>query len=113
MSEDSSKEKSVNVNWTFEEAAQVAEHLKNDLKIDKALFTLGGWINRGYDNRHPDILPAAPECGGNKGLAECSERVKKLGYLFCLHDNYQELKPNLKGSTDCIGLHFYPMAIYD
>jgi len=91
MSEDSSKEINVNVHWTFEEAAQVAEHLKNDLKIDKALFTLGGWINRGYDNQHPDILPAAPECGGNKGLADCSERVKKLGYLFCLHDNYSDM----------------------
>jgi len=91
MSEDSSKEMNVNVHWTFDEAAQVAEHLKNDLKIDKALFTLGGWINRGYDNRHPDILPAAPECGGNKGLTDCSDRVKKLGYLFCLHDNYQDM----------------------
>ncbi len=91
MSEDSSKEINVNVHWTFDEAAQIAEHLKNDLKIDKALFTLGGWINRGYDNQHPDILPAAPECGGNKGLADCSERVKKLGYLFCLHDNYSDM----------------------
>ena len=91
MSEDSSKEISVNVHWTFDEAAQVAEHIKNDLKINKALFTLGGWINRGYDNQHPDILPAAPECGGNKGLADCSERVKKLGYLFCLHDNYSDM----------------------
>ncbi len=91
MSEDSSKEINVSTNWTFDEAAQVAEHLKNDLKIEKALFTLGGWINRGYDNQHPDILPAAPECGGNKGLADCSERVKKLGYLFCLHDNYSDM----------------------
>jgi len=91
MSEDSSKEINVNLHWTFDEAAQVAEHIKNDLKIDKALFTLGGWINRGYDNQHPDILPAAPECGGNKGLADCSERVKKLGYLFCLHDNYSDM----------------------
>ena len=91
MNEDSSKEESVRVNWTFEEAAQVAEHLKNDLKLDKVLFTLGGWIHRGYDNQHPDILPTAPECGGDAAFADCARRVMGLGYLFCLHDNYQDI----------------------
>lgn len=84
-------EKSVTVNWTFEEAAQVAEHLKQDLKLDKVLFIMGGWIHRGYDNQHPDILPTAPECGGDKDLAECSKRVQNLGYTFCFHDNYQDI----------------------
>ena len=84
-------EKSVRVNWTFKEAAQVAERLKRDLNLDRVLFIMGGWIHRGYDNQHPDILPAAPECGGNKDLAECSKRVQDLGYTFCLHDNYQDI----------------------
>ena len=84
-------EKSVTVNWTFEEAAKIAEHLKEDLGIDRALFMIGGWIRRGYDNQHPDILPACPECGGNDGLAETSKFIKGLGYLFCLHDNYQDI----------------------
>lgn len=91
MNEDSSKEESVRVNWTFNEAAQVAEHLRRDLEMERVLFILGGWIHRGYDNQHPDILPAAPECGGDAGLAECSRRVRALGYLFCLHDNYQDI----------------------
>ncbi|MCX7886096.1 MAG: DUF5696 domain-containing protein, partial [Verrucomicrobiae bacterium] len=91
MNEESTKEEWVRVNWTFDEAAQIAEHLKRDLKLDKVLFILGGWIHRGYDNQHPDILPAAPECGGNAALADCSRRVRKLGYLFCLHDNYQDM----------------------
>jgi len=91
MNEESTKEEAVNVNWTFDEAAQVAEHLKNDIKIDKVLFTLGGWIKRGYDNQHPDVLPTAPECGGDAALADCSRRVQKLGYTFCLHDNYQDM----------------------
>lgn len=91
MNEDSTKEESVTVNWTFNEAAQIAEHLKRDLKLDNVLFTLGGWIHRGYDNQHPDILPAAPECGGDAALADCSRRVRRLGYLFCLHDNYQDM----------------------
>ena len=91
MNEASTREESVRVNWTFDEAAQVAEHLKADLKLDRVLFTVGGWIHRGYDNQHPDILPAAPECGGNAALADCARRVMRLGYLFCLHDNYQDI----------------------
>ena len=91
MNDESTKEDQVRVNWTFDEAAQVAEHLKNDLKLDRVLFTVGGWIHRGYDNQHPDILPAAPECGGDAKLADMSARVMKLGYLLCLHDNYQDM----------------------
>lgn len=91
MNEDSTKEESVRVNWTFDEAAQVAEHLKNDLKMDKVLFGMGGWIRRGYDNQHPDILPAAPECGGDEKFAECAKRVRAQGYILALHDNYQDM----------------------
>ena len=87
----STKEESVRTNWTFAEAAQVAAHLKRDLKMDKVLFILGGWIHRGYDNQHPDILPAAPECGGDAALSDCARQVRELGYLFCLHDNYQDI----------------------
>lgn len=35
-------EKSVTVNWTFEEVAEIAEHLKHDLGIERALFIIGG-----------------------------------------------------------------------
>ncbi len=91
MNRESTKEESVRVNWTFDEAAQVAEHLKNDLKLDRVLLTLGGWIHRGYDNQHPDILPAAEELGGDAALSACAKRTLGLGYLFCLHDNYQDM----------------------
>ena len=91
MNADSTREESMRVNWTFDEAAQIAEHLKRDLELDKVLFLMGGWIHRGYDNQHPDILPAAPECGGDAGLADCARRVMHLGYLFGLHDNYQDI----------------------
>ena len=91
MNEASTREESARVNWTFNEAARIAEHLKNDLRLDRVLFMIGGWTRRGYDNQHPDILPAAPECGGNEALATCARRVQELGYLFCLHDNYQDI----------------------
>ncbi len=87
-------QKSVNLNWTFREVAEIAEHLRNDLGIERALFRIGGWNFQGYDNYHPDILPANQECGGNEGLAETSKRIKKLGYFFCLHDNYQLMTEN-------------------
>jgi hypothetical protein len=87
----STQQQVLKVNWTFNEAAQVAEHLKTDLKLEKVLFIMGGWTHRGYDNQHPDILPANPECGGSSALAECARRVMQLGYLFCLHDNYQDI----------------------
>jgi hypothetical protein len=84
-------EQSVEVNWTFDEAAQIAEHLKHDLQLSGVLFHLGGWTRYGYDCRHPDIMPANPECGGDEGLAACARRVQACGYLFCLHDNVQDM----------------------
>lgn len=80
-----------NLGFTFDEAAQCAEHWRNDLGIDRAFVVLAGWINGGYDVRHPDILPAAPECGGNAGLQDAARRIKNCGYLFGLHDNYQDM----------------------
>lgn len=91
MNEDSTREQRVRVNWTFDEAAAIAEHLYRDLDLKRVLFLMGGWIHRGYDNQHPDILPAAPECGGDQGLTDCARRVMKLGYVFGLHDNYQDI----------------------
>jgi hypothetical protein len=84
-------EQEVDVKWTFDEAAQVGEHLKNDLQLEEVLFHLGGWSTYGYDCRHPDIMPANPECGGDSGLADCARRIQACGYLFCLHDNYQDM----------------------
>ena len=80
----------VSVNFTFQEAADLAEHLKNDLGMDRALMVLAGWNHRGYDNALPDILPAAPELGGNEALAAAAKRVRALGWLFGLHDNYRD-----------------------
>ena len=91
MDEKSEKEQSHQIHWTFDEAGMIASHLKDDLKLERVLFMMGGWIRRGYDNQHPDILPAAPECGGDEALARCGRRVMDLGYLFCLHDNYQDI----------------------
>jgi len=91
MNEESTAEESVKVRWTFDEAARIAEHLRNDVKIERCFFMLGGWTEGGYDVRHPDNLPANPECGGNQALANAVERIQKLGYVGCLHDNVQDM----------------------
>ena len=96
MSEDSTRVERVRVHWTFDEAAQVAEHLQRDLKIDRCLFTIGGWTEGGYDCRHPDDLPANAECGGDQALAEAIRRIQDLGYVACLHDNYQDMYKDAK-----------------
>ncbi len=79
------------VNFTFDEIARVAEHWRRDLQIDRASVVLAGWINGGYDIRHPDVLPAAADCGGDAGLRDAARRIRDCGYLFGLHDNYQDM----------------------
>ena len=66
----------VQFKFSFDECVRLAEHLKNDLGIERSLLVLNGWINGGYDNLHPDILPAAKIMGGNKGLEDCAQRVE-------------------------------------
>lgn len=94
--EESTADESVTVHWTFDEAAQVAEHLKRDLGIDRCLFMIGGWTEGGYDCRHPDALPANPECGGGDALADATRRIRELGYVACFHDNYQDMYRDAK-----------------
>ena len=91
MNEESTQEESVEVHWTFDEAAQIAEHLHRDIDLKRCLFMIGGWTEGGYDCRHPDNLPANPECGGNEALASAIERIQALGFVGCLHDNYQDM----------------------
>lgn len=79
------------VGFTFDEVAQCAEHWRNDLGIDRAFVVMAGWIEGGYDVRHPDILPAAAACGGNEGLAAAFRRIRDCGYLVGMHDNYQDM----------------------
>ncbi|MEW6237804.1 MAG: DUF5696 domain-containing protein [Candidatus Omnitrophota bacterium] len=77
--------------YSADDCLALAQHIHDDLKLEKTLFVLAGWIHRGYDNQHPDILPAAPEIGGDQGVERISARVRSYGYLFGLHDNYQDM----------------------
>ena len=76
---------------SFEENALLATHLKSNVGIDRAMLVISGWNRAGYDNQLPDILPANAQAGGNAGLSACSRQVKSQGWLFGLHDNYQDM----------------------
>ena len=73
---------------TFDHAANLVEQFKSKTGIEKATVHVDGWGYWGYDAMHPDFLPPNPEAGGISGLSNMAERVKSLGYLFGLHDQY-------------------------
>jgi len=81
------------VNTTFEQVGEMAGELKA-LGVDKCMFLLGGWNRMGYDREHVDMWPPAEPAGGTKGLARAAKVVKKQGYLFALHDNYDDFYPD-------------------
>ena len=49
---------------------------------EKVYLHLDGWGNPGYDNQHPDYLPACEEAGGWEGMRSLSECMKEMNYTF-------------------------------
>lgn len=78
------------VHTTFGQVGEMARGLK-EAGVDNALILLGGWNRMGYDREHIDMLPAAEPAGGTAGLAAAAQQVLDLGYVFALHDNYQDI----------------------
>lgn len=58
--------------------------------VEKLYLHLDGWGEPGYDNKHPDYLPACKEAGGWEGMKELSDTLQKYGYMFGLHDQYRD-----------------------
>lgn len=81
------------VNTTFSEVAQIADDLKS-MGLDRCMIILAGWNKMGYDHEHVDMWPPAEKAGGTEGLAKACETVTKNGYLFALHDNYDDFYPD-------------------
>ena len=74
---------------TFDEIGEQLKKLHRN-GIKNAIFQLGGWCYHGYDNRHPDPFPIAPDAGGEEGLRKLAETCRSLGYLFSVHDQYRD-----------------------
>ena len=61
-----------------------------ELGVEKLYLHLDGWGEHGYDNQHPDYLPACAEAGGWEGMKALQDKLHSLGYLFGLHDQYRD-----------------------
>lgn len=58
--------------------------------IPKLYLHLDGWGDPGYDNKHPDYLPACEAAGGWEAMKELSDTIRECGYMFGLHDQYRD-----------------------
>lgn len=74
---------------TFNENKAFVEKLIA-LGAPKMYLHLDGWGQPGYDNKHPDYLPACAEAGGWDGLKSLMDTCHRHGHLFGLHDQYRD-----------------------
>lgn len=84
---------------TFESLAERLRGLKSS-GLDDAYVHLDGWGFYGYDNGHPDVLPAGEEQGGWDGLRGFADTCEELGYLFAVHDQYRDFYFNAVSYDD-------------
>ena len=81
------------VHTTFDQVGEIIDDMQN-AGIKNALILLGGWNRAGYDREHIDMWPPAEGAGGTDGLARVSRKAVDAGYVFSLHDNYQDIYPD-------------------
>ena len=81
------------VNTTFKQVEKIIDDL-DSMGVEKCLILLAGWNRMGYDREHVDMWPPAEEAGGIKGLADAGRNAISNGYLFALHDNYDDFYPD-------------------
>lgn len=74
---------------TFFEREAMIRHFR-DMGVEKLYLHLDGWAEPGYDNGHPDYLPACEAAGGWAGMKRLADAMKGWGYLFGIHDQYRD-----------------------
>lgn len=73
----------------FSTRTKEVKHYK-EKGLEKLYLHLDGWGDPGYDNKHPDYLPACKEAGDWEGFKELSDTMQECGYMFGLHDQYRD-----------------------
>jgi len=81
------------VHTSFDQVAEISDDL-SEMGVEKTMILLGGWNRMGYDREHVDMWPPAEGAGGIDGLRQACLQVKDHGYLFALHDNYNDFYPD-------------------
>lgn len=84
---------------SFKKRAEEMIELKS-LGVDKLYLHLDGWAEPGYDNNHPDYLPACNEAGGWEGMKELADTMQELGFMFGIHDQYRDFYKTAKSYSD-------------
>ena len=74
---------------TFAAREKEVENLYQ-LGVRKMYLHLDGWAEPGYDNHHPDYLPACIEAGGWEGMKSLVDTMHRLGFMFGIHDQYRD-----------------------
>lgn len=74
----------------FEQRTEEIRHYHDDLGIKKLYLHLDGWAQPGYDNQHPDYLPACEEAGGWEKMKELTDTIHNYNYTFGIHDQYRD-----------------------
>ena len=74
---------------TFRQRQEEILHFQ-EKGVEKLYLHLDGWGDPGYDNKHPDYLPACQAAGGWEGLKELSDTMERCGYMLGLHDQYRD-----------------------
>lgn len=62
----------------------------HEMGAGRLYLHLDGWAQPGYDNGHPDYLPACREAGGWKGMKSLIDACHEQGDLFGTHDQYRD-----------------------
>jgi hypothetical protein len=79
------------VRTTYRQVQEILRDMRENLGIDRAVILLAGWGPMGYDNLHPDVWPPGRWAGDFSELREARDIAERQGYLFGLHDNYQDI----------------------
>ncbi len=74
---------------TFEQRKKELEAY-HEAGVKKLYLHLDGWAQPGYDNEHPDYMPACKEAGGWEGMQDLEKALHEWGYLFGIHDQYRD-----------------------
>lgn len=70
------------------------------LGVKKLYLHLDGWAQPGYDNRHPDYLPACAEAGGWEDMKKLADSMHEMGYMFGIHDQYRDFYKDAPSYSD-------------
>ncbi len=80
----------LNVYFTHQQAAAILPELRA-AGMQSGLVVLRGWINGGYDERHPDVWPPEPALGTIEELRAVLQGQER--FHVALHDNYLDIYP--------------------